>query len=120
MKNNWIKDKQWVFWAFIVAPIAVAAFITIGGEVVKALWNALLPEIFGWKQITFWQALGLLVLCRILFGNMGGRFSNRSRSRPRLAELWDRMTPEEREAFRRGIGSQRADSGMPPAEPESR
>jgi hypothetical protein len=59
--------KKWIF----VAPPAIVLFIAIGGEVVMHLWNWLLPMLFGWRQITFWQALGLLVLCRILFGGLG-------------------------------------------------
>jgi hypothetical protein len=77
----------------------MAAFILIGGEVVRLLWNWLLPGLFGWRQITFWQAVGLLALCRILFGRFGMRprphFSGR-----RMAERWAQMTPEEREQFR--------------------
>jgi len=37
-------------------------------RVVMHLWNWLLPALFGWRQVTFWQALGLVLLCRILFG----------------------------------------------------
>ena len=64
------------------------------------LWNWLLPPLFGWRQITFWQALGLLVLCRILFGGVSGRGMHRSNYRRRMAERWEHMTPEEREKFR--------------------
>jgi hypothetical protein len=64
------------------------------------LWNWLLPPLFGWRQITFWQALGLLVLCRILFGGLGWRGSGRSRFRRRMGERCEHMTPEERERFR--------------------
>jgi len=46
-------------------------FIVVGGFVVRLLWNWLLPPIFGLREITFWQALGLLALCRILFGGYG-------------------------------------------------
>jgi len=49
----------------IVAPLAVTAmlvFVFVGGELVLRLWNWLMPALFGWKPITFWQALGLLVL----------------------------------------------------------
>ena len=53
-------------------------FIALGGEVVRLLWNWLLPPLFGWAQITFWQALGLLALCRILFGGFGLHGSGRS------------------------------------------
>jgi hypothetical protein len=55
----------------IAFAIAFVLFILLGGLVVQWLWNWLLPEIFGLRQITFWQALGLLALCRILFGGFG-------------------------------------------------
>jgi len=88
-----------------IAPFAIlgmALFAFLGGELVKYLWNWLVPSLFGLREVTFWQALGLLALCRILFGGMGGRGSGRSRSkvRGRLAERWEHMTPEERERLR--------------------
>ena len=52
---------------------------------VMLLWNWLLPLLFGWHLITFWQALGLLALCRILFGGISGRGFHRSRFRGRMA-----------------------------------
>jgi hypothetical protein len=90
--------RRWLF----LAPLAILGillFITIGGEVVLLLWNWLLPPIFGWHQITFWQALGILALCRILFGGSG---FHRSGSR-RIAGRLGRMTPEERERFRQAF-----------------
>ena len=90
-------------WIFFVAPLALVLFIGIGGEVVLHLWNWLLPPLFGWRLITFWQALGMLILCRILFGNWGGgRSGMRSSVRRRMHEKWEHMTPEEREKFRQG------------------
>jgi hypothetical protein len=83
--------KKWIF----IAPLAILGILLvvfIGGEVVKQLWNWLLPPLFGWREVTFWQAFGILALCRILFG---GRGFSRSDSR--------RRTPEERERFRRAI-----------------
>jgi uncharacterized membrane protein YgcG len=47
------------------------AFVFVGGIVVQWLWNWLLPDIFGLRRVTFWEALGLLALCRILFGGFG-------------------------------------------------
>ena len=55
----------------ISSVIGFVLFILLGGLVVQWLWNWLLPDVFGLRQITFWQALGLLALCRILFGNFG-------------------------------------------------
>jgi hypothetical protein len=82
--------------------IGAALFVTIGGVVVMALWNWLTPPLFGWKALTFWQALGLLTLCRILVGGFG-MSGGRGYRRPPLSERWKHMTPEERERFRRGI-----------------
>lgn len=48
----------------VIAAIALT-FATL------LLWNWLMPLLFGLKLITFWQALGLLVLSKIIFG--GGR-----------------------------------------------
>jgi hypothetical protein len=91
--------KKWI-WMGPLAIIAMIAFVAIGGELVRLLWNWLLPGLFGWRQITFWQAIGLLALCRILFGSFGGRGPHRSNFRRRMSERWERMTPEEREKFR--------------------
>lgn len=85
----------------LLAPLAilgVVLFIAIGGTIVLLLWNWLAPALFGWHPITFWQALGLLALCRILFGGFGGH--RRSRIRRRIEERCESMTPEERERFR--------------------
>jgi hypothetical protein len=95
-------------WKMIfIAPLAILAmalFAFVGGELVLHLWNWLLPSLFGWRQLTFWQALGLLALCRILFGGFGFHNSGRSRGRWRMKERMagrcGRMTPEERERFR--------------------
>jgi hypothetical protein len=93
--------KKWIY----IAPLAIlglALFVAIGGEVVRLLWNWLLPSLFGWREITFWQALGLLALCRILFGGLGGGH-HRSGVGRRLAGRWDHMSPEERERFRQRV-----------------
>jgi hypothetical protein len=95
--------KRWI-WIAPAAFLGIILFTYLGGELVRYLWNWLLPGLFGWRQITFWQALGLLLLCRILFGGLGVRGSHhsnmRSRMRRRMAERWEQMTPEEREKAR--------------------
>lgn len=102
-------------------------FVSLAGLIVMTLWNALLPPILGVSTISFWQALGLLVLSRILFGGYGfgrgswrggygrrgwrygGRASSSGRANPgranpgraewkqKMAERWQQMTPEQRE-----------------------
>ncbi len=104
-----------------IAPMAILGillFIAIGGEVVLQLWNWLLPPLFGWRQITFWQAVGILALCRILFGGFGRHGISRSYGRRRIAErMAERMTPEERERFRQRM---RERFGFDPSTSESR
>ena len=56
--------RKWIF----IAPLAILAmllFTFIGGEIVLHLWNWLLPPLFGFRQISFWRALGLLLLCSV-------------------------------------------------------
>lgn len=91
-----------VFMILIFASLGLAAFSAI----VMALWNAILPAVLHVAPIDFWQALGILVLSKILFGGFmfrkgrgwekGGR-----RSWPQaMRERWNTMTPEEKEKFR--------------------
>jgi Ca2+/H+ antiporter, TMEM165/GDT1 family len=89
--------KRWFFMAppIVLAALAIFSFITM------LLWNALLPVIFHLPLITFWQAAGLLILARLLFGghhwNRGGHHAH---WRNRISDKWEKMTPEEREQFR--------------------
>jgi hypothetical protein len=102
-----------------IAPVAILAmllFVALGGEIVRLLWNWLLPSLFGWRMITFWQAVGLLALCRILFGGLGLHGHGRSNFRRRMAERHGPLTPEERERFRQGI---REAFGVGPSTSES-
>jgi hypothetical protein len=92
-----------LIWIAPLAILGITAFIAIGGEVVLHLWNWLLPPLFSWRQITFWQALGILALCRILFGGFGHRGFHRSNFRRRMKERCGQMTPEERERFRQAM-----------------
>lgn len=78
----------------VLATLALGAF----GYVVMSLWNWLMPSIAGLHAISFAQAVGLLVLCRILVGGMRGHSGRHWRSR--LEERWAKMTPKEREHFR--------------------
>src|SRR5208283_381214 len=106
-------------WFFIVpaAIIGIALFIFIGGESVMLLWNWLLPPLFGWHQINFWNAVGILALCRILFGRMGGHGFRRSKFRGGMGERCANMTPEERERIRQRM---RERFGFGPPAGESR
>ena len=92
-----------LIWIAPLAILGMLVFIAIGGLIVLLLWNWLVPPLFGFSRITFWQALGLVLLCRILFGGSGWRGSARSSMRRRMEERCRRMTPEERERFRQRL-----------------
>jgi hypothetical protein len=82
--------------ALLFALIFIAGF----GMAVQQLWNVLMPSIFNLPPLGFWQAVGLLALCWILFGSWRGigHFGVRRHSGPRA-----QMSVEERERFRAGI-----------------
>ena len=107
--------RKKLLWIAPLAILGIALFIALGGAVVQLLWNWLLPPLFGWRLITFWQALGLLALCRILFGGHGMHGGWRPRWLRRMDERWAHMTPEERERFREGMRA-RCGFGPPPSE----
>lgn len=105
--NDRQKKMRKLVWIAPAAIVGMAVFTAIGGTVVMLLWNWLAPELFGLRLITFWQAIGLLALCRILFGGFGlaggSHRNSRRRMRERMNERWGEMTPEERERFRQGF-----------------
>jgi len=97
----------------ILKGIKIAIFVVIAtivfGFIVKSLWNVLIPPIFGWHTITFWQGLGLLLLSKILFGGFHRHGQNgRNHWKHRMKERWEQMTPEDREKFRKGMRCGRA------------
>jgi hypothetical protein len=111
-------NKKWLMLPIGLLAVVVVAYV--GGHLVRLLWNWLLPSLFGVPEVTYWQALGLLALSRILVGGFGlgggghhsdgkgkarQRFADRMADRmvDRFVERWDQMTPEERERIRQWI-----------------
>jgi hypothetical protein len=85
--------------------LMVLVIATVLSFVVMHLWNWLMPAVFGLHVITFWQALGLIVLGKILFGGFhrhGGGGGRREWKR-HMEERWGRMSPEERDRFKAGM-----------------
>lgn len=84
--------------------LMVFVAVSVFGFVVMQLWNWLMPAIFGWHAVSFGQALGLLILSKILFGGFRGHAGRGGWNwRRRMAERYDQMTPAERENFRQGL-----------------
>lgn len=95
MKRGW----RIIMWAslFCGGFLLMALFV-------QMLWNWLIPDIFSWKAITYIQALGLLMLSKILFK---GFFWNRGHCSPGgwsghygWKSKWNAMTEEDRERFK--------------------
>jgi hypothetical protein len=101
---------------FLMFLVAAAAAVTLFGFVVMGLWNWLMPALFGWKALTFVQAIGLLVLARLLLGSLRGGPGGfgRHRWQIRMLDRWDQMTPDQREAFRSAMRSRRGWCPPPP------
>jgi hypothetical protein len=79
---------------FPTALVVLCGAALLGG-LVMLLWNWLMPTLFpGVGIIGYWQALGVLLLSRILFG--GGRGHWRGHH-----HHWDGMSAEERERLKR-------------------
>lgn len=91
-----IRRKPYLIPLFLILG---AGAIALFGWAVMALWNAVLVPAVGANIISFWQALGLLVLSRILVGGFGG---GKGRHRNRAwKEKCENMTPEEREQMKK-------------------
>ena len=91
---------------FLLFPVFALAALFVGGLVVMLLWNSILPEVTNAGTLSYWQAVGLLVLSRILFGNWrggkpGGYPSKQQHWKYKAwREKWANMSEEERAQFR--------------------
>ncbi len=74
IKSKWVTLPKWlkIVILSLLGVFGVTAMGFIFGIFIMFLWNKLMPEIFGLKEITYWQAIGLFVLLRILLGSIGG------------------------------------------------
>lgn len=83
-----------------IGLLAIALFLLVFGGTVMLLWNNILVQVLHVSVITFKQALGILVLSKILFGGFRGAHWSRHRWKEKMQQRWDKMTPEEREKFK--------------------
>ena len=94
--------KKWIY--FVAPPAAILLFF-VCGEIIMHLWNWLVPPLTGWRSVTFWQALGLWLLCRLLFGSWGSGSQGKRNSKKQY-ENTAGLSAEEREKLRGGMGAQ--------------
>ncbi len=124
-RTGWkiIRVLAYVFLGFIVA----ALFALIFGFAVKWLWNLLMPAIFGLRPITYWQAFGLLLLAKLLFGRFGHQgpsqhygprfkkgFSHRHGGRFRRHDHWGEWWREPGGGPTEGVGNRASGGAQEP------
>jgi hypothetical protein len=86
---------------FGIIAIAIVGYITM------LLWNWLVPKLFTGPEITYFQALGVLLLSKILFWGLGGKRHGYSGHgsvpywKQRYYEKFSNMSEAEREAFKK-------------------
>jgi hypothetical protein len=89
---------------FLFIPFGIAAILALVSFVVMQLWNNLLPNILHVSTITFWQAMGIFILSKILFGFGGGKGSGGGppwmRRKRMMEERLKNMSPEDRAQFK--------------------
>lgn len=97
---------------FVFIPLAAAGFLSLISFIVMQLWNNLLPGILHVSTVTFWQAMGIFILCKILFGfGKGGRMGGAPWMRRRMQERFKNMSPEEKELFKAKMKDKMMDCG---------
>ena len=85
---------------FAVFALVLLCAVAAVGWVVMTLWNAVLVDALGAKPLAYGQALGLLLLCRILFGNWGPRRVGPPGGPAAMREKWGSMSAEQRAQFK--------------------
>ncbi|WP_407404828.1 hypothetical protein [Chryseobacterium sp.] len=100
--------KSWIL-ILLCPPLIFLAVAFI----VMQLWNCILPEILGVKMINYWQAMGILLLSKILFGGFNGKFGQgmRDMKEKHMQSRMEGMTDEEKEKFKE-IWKQKCSAGF--------
>ena len=100
MRNEMGKYRVW---KAVKILILVIVGVVVFGFVTMTLWNAVMPALLGLKAITFWQALALFCLSKILFGGFHRHAGGRGGWKRHMADRFANMSAEEREKFRAGM-----------------
>jgi Ca2+/H+ antiporter, TMEM165/GDT1 family len=83
----------------LFTPLALLG-VLLFGWIVMLLWNGVLVPVIHVSAVTLWQALGILVLSKILFSSFGGGGGSSRRSLMKQKMMWEQLTPEQKEQFK--------------------
>jgi len=92
----------WIYKGFKILFMMVF-FIGVFGFITMTLWNWLIPDLFGLSVISLSQAIGLVVLSKILFGNFPGRrwgHGGKSHWYGKMRKRYEGLSPEEKEKYK--------------------
>lgn len=114
MKRTEKKGKR--AWKILCGIVGGLAMLAAAVALVMWLWNILMPGIAGFKAITFWQALGIFVLCRLLTGRLfPHHHPDMHRKGNARHDHWHKMSPQQRKEMIRRYW----DSSMEPGNKEN-
>ncbi|HEX2947399.1 MAG TPA: hypothetical protein VHT96_15790 [Clostridia bacterium] len=104
MKEKWKSTPKWakIICYIFLGILGTIALGIIFGYGIKLLWNWLMPEIFGIKEISYWQGIGIFVLARLIFGSFGG---NSSSSKSENDKKKQKCSPDENEGLKESRNS---------------
>lgn len=70
-----MNERRLGFWAItgrvIIGLFTAAVMSLIIGIIAMVLWNWLMPAVFGLGVITYWEAFGIVLLAKLVFGSFG-------------------------------------------------
>ena len=95
----------------MVKAVLLGALVILGLSTgLMLLWNWLVPMLFRGPVISWWQALGLLALTKLLLGGWNhwgrGQRCHHRAWKKKFEEKWNKMTPEEQAHFKRSFTRQ--------------
>ena len=94
MKGFWQRKPVMIVNFYLALMFIFAAFVMV-------LWNLILPEVIGVKSVNYFQALGILILSKILFSGFFGKHGWPGQQwKQEMKEKFSNMTPEEKEKFK--------------------
>ena len=97
MNNTFMRKRKFLF----IVPFAIAAIFLLPWAVMY-LWNTVLVAVLHVSIITYWQALGIFILSKLLFGGnmMGGRHKRGGEMNGHMRDKFMNMTQDEKDAFK--------------------
>ncbi|MEM9649460.1 MAG: hypothetical protein AAF969_13355 [Bacteroidota bacterium] len=78
------------------AGLIFIGLVLLAGYVMMLLWNWLMPDLFGLTTIRYWQALGIMLLTKIIFG-FGNHSSKKSNYKSKKRHRGDRFCRTKKE-----------------------